>query len=152
MQRAIAMKSNQGLCASLPLALAFLAAASLPVLADPVAMDTPITVNGIDTVCTGIADSKDDPRWKTYPVRVEFSNGGQQYLAGAHVTLAKGGNVLADLECQASWVLFRLPPGSYSVTASILGSNAKPSTAKFSPPRRGQKRVVLRFSDFQANQ
>jgi hypothetical protein len=146
------MKSYKDLRTSLPLALALLAGMRAPVLADPVQMDAPITVNGIDTVCTGIADSKDDPRWKSYPVRIEFSNGGQQYLAGAHVTLAKGRNVLAELDCQASWVLFRLPPGGYSVTATILGSSAKPRTAKFSPPRHGQKRVVLLFSDFQANQ
>jgi hypothetical protein len=144
------MKLNK--CLSLPFALAFFACTGASTVADPVAMDNPITINGIDTACTGIADSKDDPRWKSYPVRIEFSNGGSQYLAGAHVTLAKGRNILADLDCQASWVLFRLPPGSYSVTATILGSSAKPRMAKFSPPKRGQKRVVLQFTDFQANQ
>src|SRR5690348_5521156 len=85
--------------------------------ADPLPMDTPITLNGIDTACTGIADSKDDPRWKEYPVRVEFSNGGAQYLAGAHVSLSKGKKQLTSLDCQASWVLFKLPAGNYTVTA-----------------------------------
>lgn len=121
-------------------------------MADPVAMDTPININGVDTVCTGIADSKDDPRWQSYPVRIEFSNGSSQYLAGAHVSLAKRSIVIAELDCQAPWVLFRISPGSYTVTASILGSSAKPRTAKFSPPKTGQKRVVLQFSDFQSNQ
>ena len=121
-------------------------------MADPVAMDTPININGVDTACTGIADSKDDPRWQTYPVRIEFSNGSSQYLAGAHVSLSKRGAVIAELDCQAPWVLFKVSPGSYTVTASILGSSAKPRTAKFSPPKRGQKRVVLQFTDFQANQ
>src|ERR1041384_6855772 len=88
--------------------------------ADPMVMDTPVIINGVDTACTGIADSKDDPRWQTYPVRIEFSNGGSQYLAGAHVSLAEKGRVLAELDCQAPWVLFKLPPGSYSVTATIL--------------------------------
>jgi hypothetical protein len=120
--------------------------------AEPLTMDTPITLNGIDTACTGIADSKDDPRWKAYPVRIEFSNGGAQYLAGAHVSLSKGKKELTNLDCQASWVLFKLPPGNYSVTASILGSSARPKTAKFSPPKKGQRRVVLQFSDFQPNQ
>src|SRR5579872_4620567 len=82
-------------------------------LAEPVAMDTPINISGVDSACTGIADSKDDPRWQTYPVRIEFSNGGSQYLAGAHVTLAKSGAVIAELDCQAPWVLFKLGPGSY---------------------------------------
>src|SRR5271169_5997369 len=83
-------------------------------VADPMPMDNPVTVNGIETVCTGIADSKDDPRWKSYPVRIEFSNGGAQYLAGAHVTLAQNGRELTNLDCPASWVLFRLLPGDYT--------------------------------------
>ena len=120
--------------------------------ADPMPMDNPVTLNGIETVCTGIADSKDDPRWTTYPVRIEFSNGGAQYLAGAHVDLFEGSKQLTSLDCPASWVLFKLEPGTYKVTASILGSQAKPATATFSPPKSGQKRVVLRFPDFQANQ
>ena len=123
-----------------------------PVLADPMPMDNPVTLNGIETVCTGIADSKDDPRWKTYPIRIEFSNGGNQYLAGAHVELSEGSKQLTSLDCSASWVLFKLSPGNYSVTATLQDSNAKPRTAKFSPPKSGQKRIVLRFPDFQANQ
>jgi hypothetical protein len=123
-----------------------------PALADPMPMDNPVTLNGIETVCTGIADSKDDPRWKTYPVRIEFSNGGAQYLAGAHVELSQGTKQLTSLDCSASWVLFKLSPGNYSVTATLLDSNAKPREAKFSPPKSGQKRIVLRFPDFQANQ
>ena len=123
-----------------------------PSLADPMPMDNPVTLNGIETVCTGIADSKDDPRWKAYPVRIEFSNGGAQYLAGAHVELSQGSKQLTSLDCSASWVLFKLAPGNYSVTGTLTGSNAKPRTAKFSPPATGQKRIVLRFPDFQANQ
>ena len=131
-------------------AIAFMQAT--PAVADPMPMDNPVTLNGIETVCTGIADSKDDPRWKTYPVRIEFSNGGNQYLAGAHVELSQGSKQLASLDCSASWVLFKLAPGEYSVTATLTGSSAKPRTAKFSPPATGQKRIVLRFPDFQANQ
>jgi hypothetical protein len=132
-------------------ALAMMARSSIA-LADPIAMDTPVVINGIDTACTGIADSKEDPRWQAYPVRIEFSNGGSQYLAGAHVSLAQSGKVLAELDCQAPWVLFKVPPGSYSVTATIAGSTAKPRTATFSPPKTGQKRIVLQFTDFQSNQ
>lgn len=43
--------------------------------ADPMPMDQPVTNGGIETVCTGIGSAQDDPRWQTYPVRVEFSNG-----------------------------------------------------------------------------
>jgi hypothetical protein len=50
------MKLNK--CLTLPFAAAFFACTGASALADPVPMDNPTTVNGIDTACTGIADSK----------------------------------------------------------------------------------------------
>ncbi len=119
-----------------------------------VAMDTPITVNGIETVCTGVGDeAQHDPRWAAYPIRVEFSNGGAQYVAGAHVDLSTpGGKPLAALDCAGSWVLFKLDPGKYRVDATLLynqGGGTKNTV--FATPARGQKRVVLQFK-LQPNQ
>ena len=119
-----------------------------PASADTMAMDNPVTMNGIETVCTGIGSGQDNPAWKTYPIRVEFSNGGAQYLAGAHIDLAQGGKTLASFDCAGSWVLFKLPNGSYKVTATLTRQNgAKGDTrsATFSPPASGQKRVVIDF-------
>lgn len=114
--------------------------------ADPLSMDTPTTLNGIDTVCTGIGSSQDDPRWKAYPVRVEFSNGGAQYLAGAHVKLSQGGKELVSFDCSGSWVLFRLKPGSYTVSATLTDQpGGGERSATFAPPATGQKRVVIQF-------
>src|SRR6185503_7240875 len=76
-----------------------------PAAADPMPMDTPTTMNGVEVVCTGIGSSQQDPRWPSYPVRVEFSNGGAQYLAGAHVTLSSGGKQVVAFDCSGSWVL-----------------------------------------------
>jgi hypothetical protein len=90
-----------------------------PAAADLLPMDNPTTINGVETVCTGIGSSQQDPRWPSYPVRVEFSNGGAQYLAGAHVTLSSGGKQLAAFDCSGSWVLFRLKPGNYKVSATL---------------------------------
>jgi hypothetical protein len=112
------------------------------------AMDQPITVNGVDTVCTGIGnEAQHDPRWAAYPIRVEFSNGGAQYLSGAHVTLSGAdGKPLATLDCAGAWVLFKLPPGTYRVQASLLNNQAGgTSSATFEPPASGQKRVELQF-------
>jgi hypothetical protein len=117
-----------------------------PVMADPMPMDTPVDMNGIQTVCTGVGSAEDNPEWKAYPIRVEFSNGGAQYLAGAHITLAQGGKTLADFDCSGSWVLFRLPGGSYKVTATLHDqAGTGPRSATFSPPAQGQKRVVIQF-------
>jgi hypothetical protein len=116
-------------------------------------MDTPNTIGGVDTVCTGIGEEAQNPQWQAYPVRVEFSNGGAQYLSGAHVDLTgSGGRPIASLDCNGPWVLFRVPPGSYKVTATLMSQpGGGTASATFSAPRSGQKRVVLDFS-VKANQ
>jgi hypothetical protein len=133
------------------LALAAVATGALlgflrPANADPMPMDQEITMNGIQTVCTGVGSAEDNPQWKAYPVRVEFSNGGAQYLSGAHVMLSSGGKTLTALDCSGPWVLFQLKPGTYKVTATITDQpGAGTRSATFSPPATGQKRVVIQF-------
>ncbi len=133
-------------------AIVMAAAMAAPQLPQPMAMDTPVAYGSLQTVCTGVGSAKDDPQWSSYPIRIEFSNGGAQYLSGAHVTLRNGGKDVADLNCAGPWVLVKGTPGSYGVTAAINGSGAKPATATFSLGTGAQKRVVLRFPDFQANE
>jgi hypothetical protein len=122
---------------------------ALPALAQgTIAMDQPVTVGSIDTVCTGIGDdAQHDPRWRAYPVRIEFSNGGAQYLSGAHVELSTAsGKSLAALDCAGPWVLFKLTAGHYKVSATLTGQQGGgTSSATFAPPAKGQKRVVLGF-------
>jgi len=133
------------------LALAAVATGALigfvwPANADPMPMDQAITINGVQTVCTGVGSAEDDPQWSAYPIRVEFSNGGSQYLSGAHVVLSEGGKELAALDCSGPWVLFQLKPGKYKVTATVTDQpGAGTRSAMFSPPASGQKRVVLQF-------
>jgi hypothetical protein len=127
---------------------------ALPSLADSLPMDTAVTLSGIETVCTGIGSSKDESIWSQYPVRVEFSNGGSQYLAGAHVTLT--GKMASPLtfDCQGSWVLFRLPAGKYKVSAVMASAPNGPSASTiFVTSGSGpQKRVELQFPHVAANQ
>ena len=90
-----------------------------PAQADvPMPMDNPISIDGVQTVCTGIGDeAQHDPRWLAFPLRVEFSNGGAQYLSGAHVVLSSvGGKTMAALDCEGPWVLFQVGPGTYKIT------------------------------------
>ena len=120
-------------------------------IADPMPMDRAVQMNGLETVCTGVGETKDDPQWNAYPVRVEFSNGGAQYLAGATLRVSKGHTMIAEMDCAGAWVLLRGPTGNYHVTATIDGSQAKPANARFMMRNGAQKRVVLRFPDFQIN-
>jgi hypothetical protein len=133
-------------------ATAALLATTAVAFASPVAMDRPLTMGSLETVCTGIGEAKDDPRWTSYPIRIEFSNGGAQYLSGAHVMVSHGGTEAADVDCPGAWLLLKGPAGSYKVTATIDGSNTKPVTAAFEMGHGAQKRIVLRFPDFQPNE
>jgi hypothetical protein len=109
-------------------------------------MDAPIKLGNVETVCTGIGEGKNDPRWHAYPVRVEFVDVSARYIAGAHVSLSDvAGAPLAEFDCSGSWVLLKLPPGLYTVSARLTASTAAPAVAKFQPPQTGQTRVVLRF-------
>jgi hypothetical protein len=133
--------------------IALLALASAaPAMADPMAMDRPVQMNGLETVCTGVGETKDDPQWLSYPVRIEFSNGGAQYLSGATVRISRGGDTVASLDCAGAWVLLKGAPGSYRVDASIDNSSARPENAAFRMGSGGQKRIILRFPDFQPNE
>ena len=109
-------------------------------------MDAPIKLGSVETVCTGIGEGKNDPRWRTYPVRVEFVDASARYIAGAHVSLSDvAGASMAEFDCSGSWVLFKLPPGLYTVSARLTAATSAPAVAKFQPPQTGQTRVVLRF-------
>jgi hypothetical protein len=134
------------------LAILALAVASGPAVADPMAMDTPVQMNGLETVCTGVGETKDDPKWLSYPVRIEFSNGGAQYLSGATVRISHGAESVGSLDCPGAWVLLRGAPGEYSVNVTIDNSSAKAVDASFRMGSGPQKRIVLRFPDFQPNQ
>jgi hypothetical protein len=118
--------------------------------AQSMAMDTPVSYQGVQAVCTGVGSAKDDNQWASYPIRIEFSNDGAQFLSGAHVTLSGAGS--ADLNCDGPWVLVKGNPGTYKVTASI--GNAKPESATFTLGAKGgaQKRVEMRFPDYKPNE
>jgi hypothetical protein len=106
-------------------------------------LNHPVTTNGIEAVCTGVAvDAADMPRWNAYPLKVVAAGKGGQFLGGETVTVRKDGKVLTSVTCDGPWVLFKLSAGSYEVGAALDGKTA---TAKTIVPATGQARVVLRF-------
>jgi hypothetical protein len=112
-------------------------------------LNSETTVGGVQVGCTGIGQSRHDARWRAFPVRIDFAKPNGHFLADveAAVTRADGGAV-AEVSCPGPQVLFKLPPGSYSVQGSLSKSpNAKPQTATFSAPASGQRVVTLRFPD-----
>jgi hypothetical protein len=134
------------------IAVLVLLAGTTAALADPAPMDTPVQMNGLETVCTGVGETKDDPKWLAYPIRIEFSNGGAQYLSGATVRISRGSDTVGSLDCPGAWVLLKGAPGEYRVDVTIDNSSANAVNASFRMGTGGQKRIVLRFPDFQPNQ
>ena len=65
-----------------------------------------------------MGSAKDDPAWRAYPVKIVFATTGGADLAHAHIAVAKGGQTLVETDCDAPWVLLKLPPGHYTVTAT----------------------------------
>jgi len=133
-----------------------LAALSGGAAAQGLAMDKPVLLDtGVTAVCTGIGEAKDDPRWKAYPVRIEFATETMHYLAGAHVTVKNSdGMTLADVDCSGAWLLLQLPQGEYEAGASLLYRKTAPqASARFSAPKPGdkQKRVVLVYKGVNPN-
>jgi hypothetical protein len=109
--------------------------------------DTPTSINGVETVCTGVGSAKDDPRWSGYPVKVVLATAGGANLANAHVTLTKGGKEVAGLDCDAPWILFKPGAGSYTATATLIGGSGNAHSAKFSTSGSGpQKEITITFA------
>lgn len=111
-------------------------------------VDAETTINGVQLVCTGIGQTRDDPRWQAYPVRIEFSNARNEYLVGGAITVRDtAGRELFSASCDAPWILLRLPKGAYRVEGRMPGAGVRSRSASFAPPAAGQLRVVLQFED-----
>jgi len=110
----------------------------------PFPLDRPMSMRAIEAVCTGISsEARADPRWAAYPLRIEVVGGAGEFLGEAQVTLSQGDEALAAVNCGGPWVLFKVMPGAYSVSAEIGGTT---KTARVNVGGSGQARVVLRFT------
>jgi hypothetical protein len=108
--------------------------------------DEPTTVNGVELACTGIGDeAQSDPRWKAFPVRLEFAGGNAQYLADVDVSVSDStGTQLFQVRCDSAWLLAKLSPGKYVVKGSFRNLV---KSSKFTAPKSGQARVIVRFPE-----
>jgi hypothetical protein len=111
--------------------------------APPMPLDQPVTFAGIEVACTGASlDAREDPRWSSFPLKVELAGEGGRYLGGADLAVFRGKDQLVSLNCGGPWLLLRLAPGRYRVEARIA-EQLVASTVLV--PVTGQSRVVLRF-------
>ena len=87
-------------------------------------------------------EAVNDPRWAAYPLKIVLAGEGGQYLAGAQVRVSEGDKLLVEVRCDGPWLLFKLEPAHYQVTASVNGASVK-SSAYVVAGKQG--RIVLRF-------
>jgi hypothetical protein len=128
---------------------AVLSLAAATAIAQPtrVALDHEATIAGVGVACTGIGQTKNDPKWLAYPVRVEFAGAGGDYLANETLMLsdAKGAQLLA-VSCEGPWILLKLAPGrSYKVDGQVGRTAEVTVSATVKAPSHGQAVVVLNF-------
>jgi hypothetical protein len=132
--------SHRGVCAAL--VGAFLSAVSA-IAATNLPLNSPTTLSGVETVCTGIGEeAQRDARWAAYPLKIVFAGKGGQFVADVDVTVSKGGKDVVSVHCGGPWLLMRVPAGRYRITGVLDGQNAQ---ANASVPATGQGRVILRF-------
>lgn len=108
-----------------------LATCFVPALAEDVrlAPDTPTLIAGVESVCTGVSlDTRQDPRWSGYSLKVGIAGPGGQYLGDARLVVRQSRKDLLSLTCDGPWILFRLPAGQYEVEAQ-LGQQTATSAA-----------------------
>lgn len=109
--------------------------------------DTPTTVNGVETVCTGVGSAKDDPRWAAYPVKIVIANTSGQNLAAMQVSLTSGGKPVVQTICDAPWILFKLPAGKYSASATMVDNPGMTHSADFTTSGSGaQQEITITFA------
>lgn len=109
------------------------------------AMDVPIQIAGIETVCTGVGlEARENPDWGAYALKVEIAGNGGNYLGDERVTLRHNGADILSANCAGPWLLFQLPPGRYAVEAEYAGRTVS-SAAMVSAG--SQSRIILRFPD-----
>ncbi len=124
--------------------LVFFVATSAAAQPVRVPLDHETTVAGIGVACTGIGQTKNDPKWQAYPVLVEFAGPGGELLADESMALsdASGAPVLT-VACEGPWILLKLPPDK---TYRVVGRAAdRTVSGTVKAPSHGQARFVLTF-------
>jgi hypothetical protein len=124
----------------------FLGVSTVPASAqDRLPYDRPTPVSGIEVVCTGIGSSvRADPRWETYPLKVEVAGADGQFLGNVSVAIEQDDQTLVRVSCGGPWVLARLGPGAYTITASF---EEQSTSSTVNVPLEGQGRLILRFPE-----
>ncbi len=110
--------------------------------------DQELIYEGIPYACTGVAESKEYPQWRSYPLKLVFTASGRAYVADVQVRMMDADKKeILKVTCGSPWLLVKLPSGSYTVEAQAQGTSVQ--KAEVVVPKLGQTERVIRFSSIQ---
>ena len=103
---------------------------TMPVSAQYFELKDPILEqNGIKYAITGVAESKDDARWKTAPLIVEFATQRAELYADVDVKIQDASQKqIFAVKVNAPWLVLWLQPGTYTVHATDKNGVSKSMT------------------------
>ncbi|ACR30028.1 carboxypeptidase regulatory-like domain-containing protein [Burkholderia glumae] len=79
-----------------------------------------------------------------WPLSLRFTGQGGEFLAGVHVSIVgHGGDEVLKADTRGPYMLVRLAPGSYKVSASY---NGKTETRSVSVPAKGGAKVAFSWN------
>lgn len=111
-----------------------------------VAQDQELSFQGIKYACTGVGESKEDPRWANYSAKLMFTTGGRAYVSFVQVKVEDAqGKVVLDVDCDAPWIVAQLPPGSYTIKATA--DRKYPKSAKLQVGGGKPSELAIRFPE-----
>jgi hypothetical protein len=107
------------------------------------AADLEQNYEGVRYACAGVSqESRDDPRWSSYPLKLVFAAADGGFLGDVKVKIgdAKGDTVL-QAHCLSPWLLVDLAPGSYKIEA-MSGQDSQQSFPLSVDSRHQQERTT----------
>jgi hypothetical protein len=111
------------------------------------ALDSETTVAGVGVACTGIGQTRLDPKWQAWPIRVEVSNQKRELLTDVVVAIEDAkGRALATVSCEGPWLLLRPSAEARTVSGWLPGQPGVRKSAAIGPVGKSQRTVELQFT------
>lgn len=81
--------------------------------------DTVKKKGGITYLCSGIGESKNDPRVSSFPLKIVFATNSGALYSDVNVRIYdEQKKAIFENFCDGAWLLVQLSPGAYAVTAT----------------------------------
>jgi hypothetical protein len=102
--------------------------------------------DGVSYMCSGIGESKDDPRTGKFPLKIVFATNSSALYSDVNVKIygEESGKSVFDLFCDGAWLLVDLPAGKYRVTATDQKGQSRSCSITSGS---SQTQCVLRWPD-----